>query len=142
DIVSTYFQSHMPLISIPGPIEIDECHLGSRMRGSHGRPPNPSQIIFGIKCRTTGLLLLFPVQNKSQETLFPIIVDHVDEESEIISDKFSSYVTRGGHSHLAELGFDHYFINHSLHFVDPVQSFIHTNNIEREWRSLRASISH
>jgi len=29
-----------------------------------------------------------------------------------------------------------------LEFVDPIQTSIHTNNIERSWRSLRASISH
>jgi len=29
-----------------------------------------------------------------------------------------------------------------LEFVDPIQNSIHTNNIERSWRSLRASISH
>ena len=132
----------MPMVSLPGPVEVDECYIGSRMRGNHGRIPNPSKIIFGIKCRTTGLLLLFPVQNKAQETLFPLIVEHVDSGSQIVSDKAATYVTRGGRSHLEELGFEHYYINHSIEFVDPVQNFIHTNNIERSWRSLRASISH
>lgn len=132
----------MPLISLPGPIEIDEVHLAARMRGNHGRPPNPGQIIFGIKCRSTKMLLLFPVANKSKETLFPLLIEHVDEGAEILSDKFASYVTRTGRSHLEPLGYSHYFINHSLEFVDPIQNFIHTNNIERSWRSLRASISH
>jgi len=43
---------------------------------------------------------------------------------------------------LDQLGFEHYYVNHSLTFVDPVQNFIHTNGIERIWRSLRASVSH
>ena len=90
----------MPMISLPGPVEIDECFLGSRMRGNHGRIPNPAKVIFGIKCRTTNLLLLFPAPNKTQETLFPLIVEHVDKESQIISDKAASYVTRTGRSHL------------------------------------------
>lgn len=49
---------------------------------------------------------------------------------------------RYGRSHIENEGFSHYFINHSLHFVDPIQPWIHTNNIERTWRSLKASISH
>src|SRR4051812_41380634 len=86
---------------------------------------------FGIKCRTNGVLLLFPIPDKSQETIFPLLIEPVDEGSEIISDKFSSYITSRGRSHIEELGFNHYYINHSLEFVDPIQPFIHTNNIER-----------
>ena len=132
----------MPIIQLPGPVEIDECHISARVRGSHGRIPSPGSIVFGIKCRTTKLTLLFPVPDKKKETLHPIILDHVQEGAEVISDKFSSYITRRGRSHLDELGYEHYFINHSVEFVDPIQNFIHTNNIERTWRSLRASISH
>ena len=142
NIVSLYFKQFMPMITLPGPVEIDECHIGARVRGKFGRPPAPGKIVFGIKCRTTGIVLLFPVQNKSKEVLLPILVQHVEEGSQVFSDKYSSYVTRFGRSHIEEEGFDHYFINHFLHFVDPVQSFIHTNNIERTWRSLKASISH
>ena len=142
DLVSEYFQRFMPLISVPGPVEIDECHLGSRVRGRHGRIPNPGQVVFGIKCRTTKILLLFPIPDKSQETIFPLILGHIDAGAEIYSDKFSTYISRRGNSHLENLGYEHYFINHSLEFVDPIQNSIHTNNIERSWRSLRASISH
>jgi len=104
--------------------------------------PIPGKIVFGIKCRSTGLSLIFPVQNKTKETLIPIIVNHVAGGATVISDKFSSYITRQERSHSEEVGFEHFFVNHSLNFVDPIQSFIHTNNIERTWRSLRASISH
>ena len=132
----------MPMISLPGPVEIDECHIGAKIRGRFGRPPAPGKVVFGIKCRTTGMVLLFPVPNKSKEVLLPILIEHVEEGAQVISDKYSSYVTRFGRSHIDEVGFEHYFVNHSLHFVDPVQAFIHTNNIERTWRSLKASISH
>jgi len=49
-IASTYFEGFMPVIPLPGPVEIDECYLRSRKRGNHGRIPNPAEIIFGIKC--------------------------------------------------------------------------------------------
>ena len=59
NIVSFYFQQFMPMITLPGPVEIDECHIGARVRGKFGRPPAPGKIVFGIKCRTTGIVLLF-----------------------------------------------------------------------------------
>jgi len=40
------------------------------------------------------------------------------------------------------MGYNHYFINHSLHFVDPIDPSIHTNDIERARRSFKNSISH
>jgi len=132
----------MPVISLPGPVEIDECHLRGRIKGNIGRFPAPANIIFGIKCRTTNITLLFPVTNKSQDTLLPIIEEHIQEGAQIISDKFSTYVSRNGESHLEPLGYEHYYVNHSLTFVDPVQPHINTNGIERQWRALRASISH
>ena len=77
----------MPLISLPGPIEIDECHVGAKIRGAHGKPPAPGKAVFGIKCRTTGILLLFPVQDKSKEALLSILVEHVAPGAQVISDK-------------------------------------------------------
>ena len=51
-IVSLFLRNFLPIVSLPGPIEIDEMHLGARVRGAHGRLPVPSQTIFGI-CRQT-----------------------------------------------------------------------------------------
>ena len=142
-VVSIYLKQFMPMITLPGPVEIDEYHVGAKIRGAHGRRPAPGQVVFGIKCRTTGLVLLFPVAGKSKAILLAILFEHVDEGAEIVSDKYSLYVTRNGNSHIEEYGYEHYFVNHSLHFVDPAQSFIHTNGIERRtWRSLKVSIAH
>ena len=87
-------------------------------------------------------MLLFPAPDKKKGALLPIEVDHIEQRVKVISDKFTAYASRIGHSHLEELGFQHYFINHSIVYVDPVRNFIYTISIERVWRSLRASISH
>ena len=129
------------MITLPGPVEIDECMISAKIKGQHGRRPNPGTIVFGIRCRSTGLVLLFPVPNRSKETLLPILIEHVEEGATVISDKYSSYVSRNNHSHIVDAGYQHYFINHTYHFVDPVQNYIHTNSIERTWRSFRSSIS-
>ena len=51
------------------------------------------------------------------------------------------------HSHrqtslLEEYGFEHFWVNHTQTFVDPLNPSNHTYNIERVWRSLKSFISH
>ena len=142
-ILKLYLQQFIPLISLPGPVEIDETQLGARRRGSHGRLPSRAQLVFGlyniferiinflgIKCRTTGIVLLFHVPNRRRATLVPYIENHVNPGSTIISDMYSVYVnSRNGESYLSTLGYDHH-INHSENYVDPVNNWVHTNNIE------------
>jgi len=45
NIISVYFEQFMPMITLPGPIEIDECHIGARVRGKFGRPPAPGKMV-------------------------------------------------------------------------------------------------
>ena len=71
-----------------------------------------------------------------------IIARNVNLGSTIISDKFASYLNiRKDESYLDQNGFYHFWVNHSKQFVDSYQPFIHTNGIERSWRSLRNQIS-
>ena len=63
----------------------------------------------GLKCRETKQIKLFYVDNRKKKTLIPIILQHVEPGSLIISDKFSSYVNlRREESHLDEYGYYHF----------------------------------
>jgi len=73
----------------------------------------PSKYYFWNNLQDHAYNLLFPVENKTQQTLFPIIQNHVQEGAQIILDKFSSYVSRNGVSHLDQLGS---FFNFSFNF--------------------------
>jgi hypothetical protein len=96
-----------------------------------------------MKCRTTGIVLLFHVPNTRRETIIPILAEHADEDATILSDMASIYVnTRNGESFLEQLGFEHHYINHSQHYVHPIQNWLHTNNIEGTWRRLKSHVSH
>ena len=116
------------------------------------KPKRPNQqvrcakdpnIIFGIIERFSGNFILYCVKDRTQQTLFPIIQDHIKADSSIFKDKFSVYVNAHTNtSHLEQLGYNHSWVNHSKSFVDPVFKFINTNRIERLWRSLRAHVSH
>ena len=99
-------------------------------------------MIIGLYCRKTKRIALFHVEDRKESTLIPLIIDNVEEGSTIMSDKFSSYVNiKTNESKLEQYGFEHFWTNHSLNFVDPYQPWIHTNSIERQWRRLRNKIS-
>ena len=55
----------------------------------------------------------------------------------------ASYVNvRANTSNITQLGYTHYWVNHSEEYVHNIFNDIHTNNIERTWRSLKTYISH
>ena len=75
------------------------------------------------------------IEDRSRNTLSPLRVRLCNMRVTIFSDMFCSYVNiPTGHSYLRDLGYDNYYVNHSLHFVYSLVPFIHTNNIERSWR--------
>ena len=95
-----------------------------------------------MKCRDTHQVRLFYVKDRKKKTLLPIITKYVKQGSTIITDKFASYLNiKSNESYLDKEGFYHFWVNHSQEFVDKFQPFVHTNTIERTWRSLRNQIS-
>ena len=71
--------------------------------------------------------------------------DHVPSGSTIYSDGFATYFsnrTAPPTSHLEPYGYTHFTINHSQHFVSEIDSTIHTNTIERLWRTLKEKFKH
>ena len=51
-----------------------------------------------------------------------------------MSDKWASYQC------LKENGFVHYSVNHSENFVDPMDSKIHTLNVESRWNAIKRKL--
>jgi hypothetical protein len=126
---------------LPGPVEIDECMLFRQKKGyeSRGRPYRNQVWIFGIKCRTTKRFILYILRSRKRSEIVPIILRHVASGAWIYSDCFGAYInTRTKESFLEPFGYTHLYINHSLHFVNPLISSIHTNTIERLWRDARS----
>ena len=101
------------------------------------------KLYLGIYGRKSKKIALFYVENRSSNTLIPLILENIPINSTIISDKYSTYVNiRRNESRLERYNtYHHYWVNHSQTFVDHYQDFIHSNSIERKWRSLRNSIS-
>ena len=90
--------------------------------------------VFGIVERATNRLLLFPVNDRSQETLIPIIQKHVAPGAEIYSDGWASYLC------LNRKGYKHFSVIHDGRFKQTYideeteqEKTVHTNTIEGAW---------
>ncbi|KFD49785.1 hypothetical protein M513_09252 [Trichuris suis] len=107
-------------LRIGGPgfiVEIDES-LFSRTKDHHGRS-YPQQWVLGGVCRETGQWLLVPVEDRTRDTLLPIIRDHVRLGTTIMTDRWRAY------NSLSRVGYTDLQVNHSENFVDPETGATH-----------------
>ena len=89
--------------------------------------------VFGAIERESGKCFFAVVDDRSQDTLIPIIQRYIAPGTTIISDCWRSY------NSLKDLGYTHLTVNHSKNFKDP-DTGAHTNKIESTWHSLKASL--
>jgi hypothetical protein len=116
-------------------VEVDECQIGRR---KHHRGRVPQEIwIFGAVERDSNPLkcLIEVVDTRNRHTLEEVIRRRIISGSTILSDGWRAY------AHLSSLGYDHKVVNHSQNFVSPLDSTIHTQNVENLWRCLRRFLS-
>lgn len=114
-------------------LEMDETHLFTR-KYHRGNVLASEQIwVFGILERFSGRCFLKVVEQRDSETLFRIVREIAHPESVIMGDQWRGYS-------LIQRHFTTFHVNHRLHFVDPENPEVHTNNIERLWRSVKTDI--
>lgn len=112
-------------------VEIDEAKFGKR-KYNRGRIVEGQWVLGGIQ-RYSKKAFLVPVKDRTSRTLVRFIRRWVLPGSVIVTDCWRAY------NCLSQYQFSHYTVNHSKNFVDPVTR-AHTNNVERKWRDVRASI--
>lgn len=85
--------------------------------------------------RDSNTLLIYPVSDRSEDTLIPIIERHVEAGFTIYSDGWSVYCG------LNELGYNHFTVLHKYSFKKVYinqdtrkEVEIHTNRIEGAWK--------
>jgi transposase-like protein len=106
-------------------VHIDEVHL--RFIASSAGEPNDAVIVLGLA--SEGQVLSAIVSDRRTETLIPHIVARVRPRSKVVTDMLSGYRT------LAQHGFDHVQINHSVAFHDFRGDS--NNDIEAYWSTVR-----
>ena len=120
-------------------VEIDESKFVKR-KYHRGKAKKCKDWVLGGICRETGECFMRIVPNRSKETLQKYIRKYVKPGSVIITDCWAAYtdikemVDNDGN----ELEYDHYTVNHSSEYVDPVTG-AHTNTIEGMWAHVKRS---
>lgn len=114
-------------------IELDEAKIDKRKYNT-GRIIRDQWIFDGIE-RNTKKVFILSVPNRSIEILLPIIRKYVVPGTTIYTYKWRAYdAIRNENSYIRQT------VNHSVNFVDP-ETGVHTHNIQRLWRDMRANIS-
>ena len=76
---------------------------------------------------------MFVVQRRDAATLMPLIMQHINQKTEIHSDEWRAY------NRIKHEEYDHYTVNHTENFVDPVTGR-HTQLIECLWNVAKTEI--
>ena len=125
------------------PVELDESLFGGKKRGGkRGWGSENKTCVFGMveraekdedgKLITSGKIRTVVVPNRKAETLLPIIVEHVDEESTVYTDEFKGYRKLGREVEV------HDQVNHGRY--EWVRGDVHTQTIEGAWSIRKRSI--
>ena len=114
-------------------VEIDEALL-HRRKYNRGRLKDSGWVLGGVERPVnpgeSPRAFLEVCADRKRETLEECILQHVQPGSIIVTDQFKSY------NRLNRLGYYHYSVNHSKHFVDPITR-AHTQRIEGFWKQVR-----
>ena len=89
--------------------------------------PIREQWVVGGVSRMTRECLLFPVSDRSERTLVPLVERHTDTDSPIFTDEWLGY---GGLM-------NHWTVCHKREFVRKEARFVHTNTQEGIWGHLK-----
>ena len=121
-------------LKLKGEIEIDEAKFGRCQKNQMGKRRGMNVWVFGMMERATGKSILYPVKDRTSETLIPLIQKHCEIGSRIFSDGWESY------NRLNQLGYQHFTVIHSYQFRRIYENVItkeviscDINHIEGSW---------
>ena len=133
EVCCVILQEQSEAIGGPGKfVEIDESKFGKR-KYNRGKRVEGIWVFGGIERHSNPPKCFFvPVQDRSADTLIPIIKQWIKPGTTILSDCWKAY-----HSLKSE-GYIHRTVNHSIEFV--TDKGVHTNNIESRWNAVKKSL--
>ena len=119
---------------LEGEVQIDESAFGQKVKYHRGEKKGTSVWIFGLVEKKSNTLLLFPVPDRTVNTLLPIIKKFVKPKTIIFSDGWPSYFDLNKH------GFRHFSVLHKYNYRQEYENIttgekisVNTNRIEGAW---------
>jgi transposase len=91
-IYNESLQKLKELKKLYGEIEIDEALFGGHRKGKRGWGAEGKSLVFGIYQRN-GKVILFPVSDRKQDTLIPLIKLHTKKGSLYYTDDHTAYAS-------------------------------------------------
>ena len=131
---------------LTGEVEIDETLIFKMKKTKakrYRRYTIPTMWLIGMIERETKKFIIVPVKTRDREALIPILFKYVSCKATIFTDCYSVYVNNRKtlkESMLIDYGYNHQFVDHSVEFVSNYFDHIHTNTIERLWRTIKTDI--
>ena len=131
DVMTTYLARNPPLFN--GYVHMDECYIGGKRKHHRGAMRGEERWLFGIVDSINHKCVIQFIEDKSHQSILPIIQRHVSVGCRVHSDGAAVYKC------LRNLGYRHHVVVHERHLVDPVTG-IHTNYIENLWSHVKQMI--
>lgn len=136
ELFKEYFHRNIKHKKLSGEIEIDESLFGRKVKHHRGDPNKGLRVwVFGMIERSSNTIIMYPVQDRTANTLLPLIQRHVEPGSTIYSDGWSAYMD------LNSLGYNHFTVIHKYSFKKTYKNTlteeiitVHTNRIEGAWK--------
>jgi transposase-like protein len=115
-------------------VEVDESYVCKRKYNTGRILVKQSIWLVGGICRETNEVFLRFVEKRNSETLTSIIVNSIEPGTTIITDCWRGYLN------VERNGYFHYTVNHKYFFVSPENQEVHTQKVERLWRTVKSYI--
>ncbi|XP_045206192.2 uncharacterized protein LOC123558376 [Mercenaria mercenaria] len=136
ELFKEHFHRSIRHRKLTGEVEIDESLFGRRVKFHRGNPNKGLKVwVFGMVERSSNTIIVYPVENRSNAVLIPIIERHVEKGSTIYSDGWTAYCA------LNDLGYHHFSVLHKYSFKKEYKHVetgeiitVHTNRIEGAWK--------
>ena len=134
EICSQYVAQQNTPIGGPGKtVEIDES-VFCKTKYNRGRRREHKWVFGGVERGNPKKCFFVCVEDRTRETLIPIIKQYIAPGSTIVSDEWRAYRSIG---RLAGFNYTHLTVNHSENFVNPQNPEAHTQSIESLWGRLK-----
>ena len=131
DVMTTYLVQNPVEFSRHCTIHVDETAIGGKRKYQRGRIPSvQTRWLFGMVCSVHHKFYGEFIEDKSHQSIIPLISRHIQRGAVIHSDGANVYKC------LSQMFYTHRYVIHDKYYVDPYTG-VHSNCIENVWGNLK-----